>query len=599
MALDAPFFWHFLDQVSLYMMAPLFIYYLQHLFGNGIFRIQVPIKWAYFLFALVAGSGAALDLLSLQQTNRVFNSVILISFGITIGNVLYLAVKNRKNARLIAIGSLVFLLFAVHDWLIGTQFLPWHRLMMQWGFVIFLCFLAAAAFSHVRTMLSLKRTEILGDIRAHAIARTTQNLAHDVRKPFSMLKMVLAAVSEARDPAVTQEIAAVALPEVNQAIATVEGMIQDVMQIGSTAEPNREVASPEAIIDAAVNELCRIFPDSQLEFEYDLRHRHSLFVDTMRVGRVFSNILVNAAQAMKGKGQLWLKTKEEPGFIEFKIGNPGSTIPNENLSRLFDAFFTSGKRGGTGLGLAIAQKVVGEHDGTIRCESGITPSRPMGYVEFIFTLPTSSELNPKRKEALPTHSKEIHDQLTKLKKRDSDGASTDELEQEQILSQKIYAWSEKIPSILIVDDEAVYRNSVAGLLLNFRGGESDVSKIPIFFAKNATEALDMMQKHNPFLIIQDIDLGNDSKSGVEVIKDLRDAGYRGRICVHSNRFLFDDQKIATDAGADSVFPKPMSRTHLFKLMISSLPANIPKKSISIASPDQRRENTKSPLWTTV
>ena len=421
-----------------------------------------------------------------------------------------------------------------------------------------------------KTALKAKDLEFQSKQNA-AIARTTQSLAHDVRKPFSMLKMVLEAVSDSEDPHESREIAKASLPEVNQAMASVEGMIQDVMQIGSNSKPNQEIASPEAIIDAAINELFRVFPEASVEIEYELNHEHSLFIDTMRVSRIFSNILVNAVQAMNGKGKIWIKTLEQNGFIEFRLRNSGSCIPKESLSKLFDAFFTSGKKGGTGLGLAIAQKVVNEHGGAIRCESDRTQDYPDGFVEFVFTLPISNELNPSRSEPLPHHSRIIHEQLAKLKRKESGQTNTDELQLERVIVKRLKAFAENLPNILIVDDEAVYRNSVAGLISNFRGGESAVSKLPIFFAKNATEAIEMVKKHAPFLVIQDVDLGLASRNGIEVIKQLRKEGFLGRICVHSNRFLFDDQKTAFEAGADSVLPKPMSRAHLFKLISSALP----------------------------
>ena len=385
-----------------------------------------------------------------------------------------------------------------------------------------------------------------------------------------MLKMLLEAVSEADDPVTSREVANASLPEVNQALASVEGMIQDVMQIGSNSKPHQEVATPEAVIHAAMNEVFRIFPDAVVSIDYELKHTHSLFIDTMRVGRVFSNILVNALQAMHGKGNIWVKTKEQIGFIEFRLGNVGSCIPKESLPKLFEAFFTSGKKGGTGLGLAIAQKVVNEHGGSIRCESDVTADFPAGYVEFSFTLPVSSERSGKAEEPLPLHSRVIHEQLAKLKKKDSLVSSGEELEQEKIIAKMLKIFSAELPPILIVDDEAVYRNSLGGLLSNFRGGESELAKIPLLYAKNSFEAKQLTESRSPFLIIQDIDLGPNSKNGIELIKELREEGYKGRICVHSNRFLFDDQKTAAEAGADSVLPKPMSRAHLFKLISSSL-----------------------------
>jgi signal transduction histidine kinase len=96
---------------------------------------------------------------------------------------------------------------------------------------------------------------------------------------------------------------------------------------------------------------------------------------------------------MREKGNLWIRTSEQEGFVEFTLGNGGSFIPAESLSKLFDAFFTSGKRGGTGLGLAIAKTIVEAHGGSIRCVSEKTEEHPTGLVEFTFTLPAFASSN--------------------------------------------------------------------------------------------------------------------------------------------------------------------------------------------------------------
>jgi signal transduction histidine kinase/CheY-like chemotaxis protein len=424
------------------------------------------------------------------------------------------------------------------------------------------------AWSALRDRVEELKSEAARQSQLAAVARTTQMLAHDVRKPFSMLEMVIEAISNASTPEETQEIATFSLPEIKQAMASVQGMIQDVMQIGSDSAPNQQSTAPETLIEASVSELFRLFPDAEVSIEYDLKHRHSVFVDTLRVGRVFSNILVNALQAMNGRGVLWFKTKEDASYIEFRLGNVGTHIPEESISKLFDAFFTSGKASGTGLGLAIAQKVVRAHGGNIRCESNKNNPYPQGFVEFIFTLPSANQLSPRLGDPLPKHSQEIHVQITKLKKKDNSLNSAEELELECVINRKIELLIPSIPSVLIVDDEALYRNSIENL---FNRGDSFATKIPLIFAQNYAEAIELCRMHNPFLLIQDIDLGLNCKNGIEIIKELRKKNFTGRICVHSNRFLFGDQKIALEAGADTVLPKPMSRAHLLKLISSALP----------------------------
>ncbi len=101
--------------------------------------------------------------------------------------------------------------------------------------------------------------------------------------------------------------------------------------------------------------------------------------------------------------------------MELRLANSGSYIPPESLEKLFDSFFTSGKKGGTGLGLAIAKKIVELHGGKIYCVSEKSEIFPTGMVEFVFTLPLSQTVAPPRAEALPTSSKEIQTAFAALR----------------------------------------------------------------------------------------------------------------------------------------------------------------------------------------
>jgi len=203
-------------------------------------------------------------------------------------------------------------------------------------------------------------------LASDAVARMTQMLAHDVRKPFSILRMGLGMLGSAKDPAAVKAVLSRLVPEIDKAVSSVDGLIADVMEVGSSSTALiQELASPESLIEATLGETFRIYPKASIEIGYDLRHTHMANVHVQKVGRVFSNIVGNAVHAMGQKGRIWFKTRERDGLIEFCLGNAGSVIPAESLPKLFDAFFTSGKKGGTGLGLAIAEKVVKAHGGRI------------------------------------------------------------------------------------------------------------------------------------------------------------------------------------------------------------------------------------------
>lgn len=408
-----------------------------------------------------------------------------------------------------------------------------------------------------------------------AIARTTQALAHDVRKPFSMFQSIIQIVEGTEDPEEVRELLKITLPEVNQAMASVEGLIQDVMQIGADAKMHMEDAAPEALIEAALGDLFRVYPEAEVSISYELSHRHMVRADSIRVARVFANILGNAVQAMREKGSVWIRTNEREGFVEFAIGNGGSVIPPESLPKLFDAFFTSGKKGGTGLGLAIAKKIVEAHGGTIRCVSRTSEKHPSGMVEFLFTLPTSQVLCTPRTDDLPRSSREIQLALAAVRiaaaRQGSQGPDPREAEVEASILARLGAGGtpdeDKI-TILVVEDEVVYRN---GLLSLLDKSEALSARIRMVFARNDVEAFATVHEYAPVLLIEDVDLGPSSKDGLEIVKTLRAQGFAGHICVHSNRFLAQDNRDALGAGADTVLPKPLGRVHFLKLILAALP----------------------------
>ena len=409
-----------------------------------------------------------------------------------------------------------------------------------------------------------------------AIARTTQALAHDVRKPFSMFNMIIEMVDATDDSQEAKELLKEALPEVKKAITSVDGMLQDVMEVGAESKLICEPTNPESLIEATINEIFRVYPQSNVNITYNFQHTHKVNVDTLKVNRVFSNIVGNAVQAINYRGEIWFKTREvESGkFVEFCLGNDDSFIPAENLVKIFDTFFTSEKKGGTGLGLAIAQKIVHAHGGKIRCESVKTAQFSLGKVEFFFTLPTDTSIADYREIALPESSQAL---FKKFRFQAKKPTSEQETQIEQAVLRKIKSVQDRAV-LLIVDDEAVYRNALSSLITS---SKELANKIFICSAKASNEALKLIDL-KPFLVIMDVDLGLGSLSGFETVKSMRDRGLVGRVCIHSNRFLVDDYTNAIAAGANVVLPKPMVRAQLFKVMLEALEQRYPVAPVSQA-----------------
>jgi signal transduction histidine kinase len=91
-----------------------------------------------------------------------------------------------------------------------------------------------------------------------------------------------------------------------------------------------------------------------------------------QLNQVFMNLLVNAAQAIPERGQIWVKTWADTDQVYIDIRDTGSGIPEDHLSKIFDPFFTTKPVGqGTGLGLSIVYGIVERHGGMIRVNSRV------------------------------------------------------------------------------------------------------------------------------------------------------------------------------------------------------------------------------------
>jgi signal transduction histidine kinase len=98
----------------------------------------------------------------------------------------------------------------------------------------------------------------------------------------------------------------------------------------------------------------------------------AIMVNEREMYQVFVNIVLNAVDSMETGGTLSLKCETlstgSGELIRLYFGDTGCGIPEDNLARLFDRYFTT-KQTGTGLGLAIVERIISVHNGKINVNS--------------------------------------------------------------------------------------------------------------------------------------------------------------------------------------------------------------------------------------
>ncbi len=426
-------------------------------------------------------------------------------------------------------------------------------------------------FRHIAITIRDLKSALRRSATFEGLARATQMFAHDVRKPFTMLQGTLDLMAIEHKPEELKKIAKEALPEVNRAISIVNGMIADVMEVGSEAKNKTESSSLETLIENTIIDFFNYYTNATVDIKYDLKHSRKLLIDRLRVSRVFANIVDNAIQAMKGKGCLFFTSldiqQDAKAYIEIGIRNTGSYINDDDRKQLFDAFFTKGKKGGTGLGLAIARKIVKAHNGKIYCRS----SREMG-TEFIFTLPAATEYDVHR--TLPKSSEYIRLHHSFTSRENPEETADEEIRLETAI---IETDTERKIKILIVEDEVLYQNIFVRQLGKNKQLEG---KIDLYLTKSGEEAVELEKVNDFDVILIDVDLGHSKMNGFETVKALRSQGSDAVMCVNSNRGALEYGKIALSHGAQSFLPKPMVRAHLLKIIYSAVIRKISRKRMA-------------------
>lgn len=109
---------------------------------------------------------------------------------------------------------------------------------------------------------------------------------------------------------------------------------------------------------------------SKYQIHLELTELPPVFISESKFEQVFSNLLMNAYQAISEGGNISIRSGEEDNMIWVDVADDGEGIAKENIQKIFDPYFTTkGTRGGTGLGLPTTYNIVREHGGRIIVKS--------------------------------------------------------------------------------------------------------------------------------------------------------------------------------------------------------------------------------------
>ncbi|HXG73530.1 MAG TPA: nickel-binding protein [Candidatus Nitrosotenuis sp.] len=198
--------------------------------------------------------------------------------------------------------------------------------------------------------------------RLAAIGELAARLAHDLRNPLSVIKNTVE-IMETK-PKLRIEDKVIYYSRLHRAVDRISHQIEDVLDFVRPFSLTFENRLLNEIIASAMEKIT--LPDSvkvtmPQNFVY-------LVCDPIKLEVVFTNLIMNAIQAMNNIGQIDIKIIDGSDFVTVQITDTGCGIPENVLPRIFEPLFTT-KQTGTGLGLASCKKIIEQHDGTIKVSS--------------------------------------------------------------------------------------------------------------------------------------------------------------------------------------------------------------------------------------
>jgi signal transduction histidine kinase len=105
-----------------------------------------------------------------------------------------------------------------------------------------------------------------------------------------------------------------------------------------------------------------------------------------QISQVLINLSRNAVQATNDAGEIMVRVNQDQQYARVQVTDSGCGITPENLSKIWQPFFTTKGEQGTGLGLDICKRIIEGHDGQISCESTVGEG-----TTFTIELPLESE----------------------------------------------------------------------------------------------------------------------------------------------------------------------------------------------------------------
>jgi len=213
----------------------------------------------------------------------------------------------------------------------------------------------ARAFVRTREALQKEREQRINAERLAVLGRMTASLAHEIQNPVAAIKMHAQLWGNENESAVT----------IASEAGRIESLVNQWMFLSKPEPPAMSEVDLNKILLATITTHRPQLEHAQVKAELHLDEKMLIQGDQRRLQQVFSNLIINAIQAMPRGGSLRIVAHLQDEHVQISFIDSGKGFSNTALEH-FAEFFYSEKEGGMGIGLSVANEIIKAHHGELR-----------------------------------------------------------------------------------------------------------------------------------------------------------------------------------------------------------------------------------------
>jgi signal transduction histidine kinase len=220
--------------------------------------------------------------------------------------------------------------------------------------------------------LRLAQDDLVRSERLAVTGRMTAQLSHEINNPIHNIQSLLeSSLRKLNGNSHAGELIGVALEEVARMARLTRQMLD--FYRGSVMEIERDRVDVGDLLAEVVRANEQLLSHHGIRMVLDVRQGLPCVCGSRdKLKQVFLNLVLNARDAMPSGGFLAISAAQDHNGLRIEVKDTGVGIPQENIGRIFDAFFTTKKEvSGVGLGLAISYGIIQQHGGTIKVQSTV------------------------------------------------------------------------------------------------------------------------------------------------------------------------------------------------------------------------------------